>query len=332
MAFPLELSDPIYTDETAARQCLEAIRWPNGVVCPKCGSAEGARPLAGKSMGEGWYYCGDCQGKFTARVGTVYERSHIPLHKWLLAFRLMASSKKGFSAHQLHRTLGITYKSAWFMAHRIREAMKQTDPMLLGGEGQVVEVDETFTGKPRQKFVTGKGWQGHRAWHTKQKVVSLVERGGKARSIKVQDLKPATVKKVLDENVNKESRLHTDQANFYKKPGKEFAEHASVNHASLEYARGDVTTNSVEGFFGIFKRGLTGVYQHCGEQHLQRYMYEFDFRYSNRTALGIDDAKRTELAVKGAAGKRLTYRRPHNAPEASAQADAGRNSSLEKSG
>lgn len=306
---PTDLSDPAYHDEDAARKCLEEIRWPNGVVCAHCGAKEEVRPLAGKSMGAGWYYCEKCQDKFTVRVGTVYERSHIKLHKWLLGFRMMAASKKGISAHQLHRTLGITYKSAWFMAHRIREAMGETPSGPLGGKDKVVEVDETFIGQPDYIFVNGKGWQQVRGFSTKRKVISLVERGGRARSFKVENFRPDTIKMVLS-HISPESRLHTDEAHHYKKPGKQFAAHESVLHGGGEYARGDVTTNTVEGFFSIFKRGMTGVYQHCSEQHLHRYLKEFDFRYSNRAKLKIDDTMRTELAVKGAVGKRLTYRNP----------------------
>jgi transposase-like protein len=306
---PLNLSDPIYHDEEAARKYLEGVRWPSGVVCPFCTlTGEQVRPLNGNSMGPGWYYCEACKDKFTVRTGAVYERSHIPLHKWALGFRLMASSKKGISAHQLHRTLGITYKSAWFMAHRIREAMNEAEPAKLGGEGKVVEVDETFLGTPDAVIVKGKV-QRKRGIATKRKVVSLVERGGRARSIKVEELNLETIAKVLAENVATESALHTDEARHYRKPGKEFAAHETVNHKAGEYARGGVTTNTVEGFFAIFKRGMHGVYQHCGEQHLQRYLNEFDFRYSNRIALGIDDSERTTLAIKGAEGKRLTYRR-----------------------
>lgn len=313
---PLELSNPIYNNEEAARAHLEAIRWPNGPICPHCGvTGDEVRPVAGNSMGAGWYYCEACQDKFTVRTGAVYERSHIPLHKWVLGFRLMASSKKGISAHQLHRTLGITYKSAWFMAHRIREAMNEAAPAPLGGEGKVVEVDEMFLGTPDPDIVGGKVMR-KRGYATKRKVVSLVERGGRARSIKVEDLNVETVAKVLIENVAKESAIHTDEARHYNKPGKQFAAHESVRHSKGEYARGSVTTNSVEGFFSIFKRGMVGVYQHCGEQHLQRYLNEFDFRYSNRIALGIDDAERTTLAIKGAEGKRLTYRRINARPAA----------------
>jgi transposase-like protein len=306
----VELSDPVFHNEEAARKWLESARWPNGPVCPFCGQiGDKVKALGGKSMGPGWYHCADCRKKFTVRVGTVYERSHIQLHKWLLAFRLVASSKKGFSAHQLHRTLNITYRSAWFMEHRIREAMRDVNPPPLGGKDQVVEADETFIGPPDAVFISGKGWQYIRGYQTKRKVIALVERGGKARSFHVKDLDAATIRKTLGENVSTESRLHTDEAMHYRVPGKEYATHERVNHSIQEYARGDVTTNTVEGYFSIFKRGMKGIYQHCGEQHLQRYLDEFDFRYSNREALGVDDSERTRRAIKGADNKRLTYRR-----------------------
>jgi transposase-like protein len=302
---PVELSHPIYHDENAARRHIEATRWPDGPVCPFCGSiGETVRPLNGASMGDGWYYCGECKGKFTVRVGTVYERSHIPLHKWLLAFRLMASSKKGISAHQLHRTLNVTYKSAWFLAHRIREAMRADDPEPLGGKDKIVEADETYIGPGKDVFVNDRGWQKERGGASKRKVIALVERGGRSQSINVENLDAPTIRKALFENVVLDSRLHTDEALHYRRPGKEFAAHERVNHSAGEYARGDVTTNTVEGFFSIFKRGMVG-----GEQHLQRYLDEFDFRYSNRARLGVDDAERTTRAIRGASGKRLTYRR-----------------------
>jgi len=307
---PIELSDPIYHDEDAARRHLEATRWPNGAQCPWCGLTEHVSPLGGKSMGPGWYYCSQCDDKFTVRIGAVYERSHIPLHKWLLAFRLMASSKKGISAHQLHRTLNITYKSAWFMAMRIRHAMHEDDAAPLGGKGKVLEIDETFLGRSNDVFVTGKGWQQKRGIADKMKVLSLVERGGKARSIKVENLTAAEIATAIAQHVNTTGTLNTDEATYYKPIGKAFKKHETVNHKAGEYARGSVTTNSVEGFFSIFKRGMKGVYQHCGEQHLQRYLHEFDFRYSNRVALGVDDCERTTRAIKGATGKRLTYRGP----------------------
>ena len=305
-----DLSNPIYTNEEAARKHLEALRWPDGVVCPFCGTAEATRPVNGPSMGLGWYYCGACKDKFTVRVGTVYERSHIALHKWLLGFRLMASSKKGISAHQLHRTLNVTYKSAWFMAHRIREAMRDTDPAPLGGKDKVIEADETFHGPGRPVYSNERGWRKERGTGGKLKILTLVERGGKARSVKAAHLKAADVRNFVLGNASTESELHTDEARQYLRLGKKFAKHEAITHSEGEYARGAVTTNTVEGFFSIFKRGMRGVYQHCGEQHLQRYLQEFDFRYSNRTALGVDDAERTNRAVKGAEGKRLTYRRP----------------------
>jgi transposase-like protein len=272
MFAPVELSHPAYHDEEAARLHLEATRWPNGAFCPFCGSFDHVKALGGKSMGPGWYHCAECRKKFTVRVGSIFERSHIQLHKWLLGVRLYCASKKGFSAHQLHRTLNITYRSAWFMAHRIREAMREDVLPPLGGKDKVVEVDETFTGRPDSVFSNKFGWQQKPGYATKRKVISLVERGGRARSIKVNDLSAETIRKVLDENVSKESRLHTDEAHHYRKPGKEFASHERVNHSEEEYARGDVTTNTVEGFFGIFKRGMKGVYHHCGEKHLQAYL------------------------------------------------------------
>ncbi len=305
---PTSLSSPIYNDDEAARAHLEKVRWPSGITCPRCGSTDQARELAGKSMGDGWYYCGACKDKFTVRTGTVYERSHIALHKWMLAFRLYAASKKGFSAHQLHRTLGITYKSAWFMAHRIREAMSDDSPGPLGGKDMTVEADETFHGPPTYVFKTGKGWQKRQGSYAKpHKIIGLVERGGRARSVQVKDLDIKTLTAVLA-RVDPASTLHTDQAQHYKRIGKTFAKHESVNHGKGEYARGDVTTNTVEGFFSIFKRGMKGIYQHCDEKHLQRYLNEFDFRYNTRIKLGFDDAERTTLLIKGAVGKRLTYR------------------------
>jgi transposase-like protein len=306
---PVELSNVIYHDEDAARTHIESIRWPDGPICPHCGVInEGIRPILGDSMGSGWYYCTSCKDKFTVRMGAIYERSHLPLHKWLLAFRLMASSKKGFSAHQLSRTLNVTYKTAWFVAHRVREAMADYDPEPLGGKDKVVEVDETFQGPAAYVFHNNKGWLQKRGTVSKRKIVSLVERGGRARSVKVKDLTTKILKKVVVENVSLDSTLNTDEAQQYKKIGKEFSKHEYVSHSIGEYKRGDVTTNSVEGFFSIFKRAMIGVYQHCGEQHLQRYLHEFDFRYSNRSKLGIEDAERTTLAIKGATGKRLTYR------------------------
>ncbi|MGH7012975.1 MAG: IS1595 family transposase [Stellaceae bacterium] len=270
-----DLTLPIYTDENEARQHLEALCWPHGPICPHCGVVGNASLLAGKSTRPGVYKCRDCRKPFSVTVGTVMERSHIPLNKWVLAVHLLSSSKKGMSAHQLHRMMGVTYKSAWFMAHRIREAMTENDPSPLGGKDKIVEVDETFIGKPGDVFVNGRGWVQMRGTTTKRKVISLVEHHGRARSFVVSDFKPATIRKALFENIVLDSRLMTDEAHHYKRPGREFAKHEAVNHGNREYARGDVTTNTVEGFFSIFKRGMTGVYHHCGEQHLVLLRHKF---------------------------------------------------------
>lgn len=303
-----DLTNPIFNDETKAREYLEALRWPDGVTCPHCGGVEGITKLAGKTTRPGLFSCSDCRGQFSVTVGTVYERSHIPLHKWLLATHLMSASKKGVSAHQLHRMLGITYKSAWFMAHRIREALVPaggTPP--LGGEGKTVEVDETYIGKKRGRKVS-------RGGQHKNAVVSLVERGGEVRSFKVDRANIRTVREIVGKNMSRKSRLVTDEAHMYKAVTVD--SHESVAHGKKEYGRGDVHTNTIEGFFSIFKRGMKGVYQHCDERHLQRYLAEFDFRYNNRAAAGCSDRERTDKALKGIEGKRLTYRRTDERPEA----------------
>jgi transposase-like protein len=311
MRTPELLSDPVYHDEDAARDYLEANRWSEFVVCPHCGAFDKISQLGGESMGPGWWYCGSCQDKFTVRVGTVMERSHIPLHKWLLAFRLMASSKKGCSAHQLHRTLLITYKSAWFMAMRIREAMTDTDPTPMGGEGKIIEADETFYGRagdPKDVvFVNGKGWV-RKGGDDKMKVMTLVERGGKARSVHIDRVTSAELHAVLVRNADPQSRLMTDEWTAYRRPGRRFASHETVNHKAEEYVRGEVHTNTVEGYYSIFKRGMKGIYQHCSEKHLHRYVAEFDFRYNNRIAFGVGDKERAVHALEGATGKRLIYR------------------------
>ena len=307
-----DLTNPIFSNEDAARVYFESIRWPDGVAtCPHCGVSGNSTRVHGKSHRPGMIQCNACLKPFTVTVGTVMESSHVPLHKWALAFRLMAGSKKGISAHQLMRSLGLgSYRTAWFMAHRVREAMADHDPEPLGGKGKTVEIDETFIGKPDQTFVNGKGWQGKRGVATKRKVLTMVERGGRAVSVKVNDLTQETLKTVIGKHVVLDSTLNTDEAQHYKALGKNFAKHESVNHSAGEYGRGETTTNTVEGFFGVFKRGMTGVYQHCGEDHLQAYLNEFDFRYSNRSGLGVDDTERAVRAVKGAHGKRLTYKQP----------------------
>jgi len=295
----MRLNDPIFSDETKARAYFEAIRWPNGPFCPHCGETDKVYRLTGKSHRPGLIHCNSCNGSFTVTTGGVMESSHIPLSKWALGFRLYAASKKGFSAHQLHRQLGITYKSAWFMAHRIREAMAPngSEPPL-GGKGKTVEVD-TYIGT--RAGVS----RGERGGAHKIAVVGLVERGGKSRMVQVGKATKKNVHEVLHTNVDRKSLLVTDESNFYKNDTG--MEHQSVNHAKKQYVKDGVHTNTIEGVFSVFKRGMIGTYQHCGEQHLQRYLHEFDFRQSNRVALGVNDTVRAERAIKGAEGKRLTY-------------------------
>ncbi|MEQ1930180.1 MAG: IS1595 family transposase [Parvularculaceae bacterium] len=309
---PVELSHPVYSNEEKARKHLEAVRWPDGVVCPHCGSTDGAREVGGDSMGPGWFYCEDCKDKFTVRTGSVFERSHVPLHKWLLAFRLMASSKKGISAHQLHRTLDVTYKTAWFMAHRIRESMAPAkgarEPM--GGKGKAVEADETVIGGKERNKHRIKRNPKNIGMHGKQIAFALVERGGSVRSYHVANVTGETLRPIIVTQIDRASTLMTDEASQYRPVGKEFARHGKVNHGIEEYVRGDAHTNTVEGYFSILKRGVIGTYHHVSEAHLKRYLAEFDFRYNTRIRLGIEDAERTTLAIKGAEGKRLMYRQP----------------------
>jgi transposase-like protein len=259
---------------------------------------------------KGYYHCGECRQRFTVRTGTVYERSHVPLHKWVLATQLLCSSKKGMSAHQLHRMVGVTYKTGWFMFHRIRESMAEINPGPLGGPGETLQADETYIGKKKvapTKTTRGRPFikSGKMGGNFKNPVVSLVS-GGKARTFHVDRADAHTVAELLRLNVDKETVLHTDESRLYTKIGKEYAKHETVNHSAGEYVRDGVTTNNVENYFAVFKRGMLGTYQHCSEKHLQRYLYEFDFRYNNRD---IDDFERSEKSHKGAEGKRLTYRR-----------------------
>lgn len=301
-----DLTNPIFTDEAAAVAHMEADRWPNGVTCPLCGGADNATKMGGKTQA-GMFLCNDCRGKFTVRTGTVFERSHIPMHKWLLATHLMASSKKGISAHQLHRMLGITYKSAWFMAHRIREAMAPASGAKLGGAGMVIEADETELSPSRKSKPRPRG--------RNKKFVALVERGGRVRSVVIDGADSQAIRGAIARHVHPESTLHTDGAQVYKYsdlpyPSGVVAKHEAVDH-NKQYARqgetGTVHTNTAEGYFSIFKRGLVGTYQHIGEQHLPRYLAEFDFRQNNRARLGVSDAARAARILKGAEGKRLTY-------------------------
>jgi transposase-like protein len=307
-------SEAHFHDENAARAYLEALLWPHGPVCPHCGVIGHA--YARKRPG--LYRCAEpeCRKDFTVTMKTVMERSKIALHKWLQAFHLMCSSKKGVSAHQIHRTMDITYEAAWFMCHRIREAMRDGGLRLMGGDGQIVEADETYFGpteKPRvSKQRRGRPYKvGSRGPRDKRPIVALVERGGNVRTFHVASADKVTVGGIVTGNVARETRLHTDESRLYGDMAAYFAAHETVKHSAGEYVRGDVYTNSAEGYFSIFKRGMKGVYQHCKEKHLHRYLSEYDFSFNHRSALGFNDGERAALAVKGAAGKRLTYRQPH---------------------
>lgn len=320
------LNRKYFQNEKAAFQHLESLLWADGVVCPHCGSVdqagkiEGQRTKASKKNPEGverhglWKcYAKECRMQFTVRVGTVFESAHIPLHKMLQAVYLMSASKKGCSAHQMHRTLEITYKSAWFLCHRIREAMRDGTLAPMGGAGGVVEADETYIGR-----IKGMP-KGRRGGYHKNMVLTLVERGGSARSFHVDGRAISDIMPIVRTNVRRETVINTDEAKYYYDVKREFAGHDTVNHSAEEYARYTsnpeyvISTNTVEGYYSIFKKGMKGVYQHCAEKHLHRYLSEFDFRYSNRVKLGVDDETRSERALKGIVGKRLTYKGPSEA-------------------
>ncbi len=309
------LSAPHFNDEAAAYAFVEERVWGGTRVCPHCGVADKSSPMKGKSTRIGTYKCYACRKPFTVKIGTIFEGSHIAMRDWLVAIHLMASSKKGISANQLHRTLGITLKSAWFMAHRIREAMKRNDDLFtppMGGKYKVVEADETYVGrKPGTKVRRG---AGH-----KNAVVALVEReSGEVRSFHVPDVRGETLRKVIARHADPKSHFRTDELAAYTEIGWNFASHEAVKHSADEYVRGSAHTNTIEGYFSILKRGIDGVYQHVSEEHLKRYLAEFDFRYSNRIAVGVDDEDRTSRIVTGAKGKRLTYRTTHRERRAEA--------------
>jgi len=296
----LDLTSPIYFDADKAREHLEALHWPNGPICPKCGETERVTRLAGKSTRPGVVMCNACRKPFTVTVGTIFERSKIGLNKWLLGFRLMAGSKKGIS--QLHRSIGITYKSAWFMAHRIREAMDIEPEGPLGGPDKVVEADETYVGGKAKNRATRKP-------APKKAVVALVERDGHARSFHVANVNAKHLRGLVVTNVSRDTHLMTDESHVYTSVGREFNGHSVVNHSAKEYVTtgGFKHSNTAENFFSIFKRGVIGTYHHMSEAHLGRYCTEFDFRYNTRN---LTDAERTDEALTGARGKRLTYRQP----------------------
>lgn len=309
-----DFTAPIYRDDLAARAYIEAHRWPDGPYCPHCGETQAITRLGARAghphrtaLDRGLWYCKPCVKKFSVTVGTLYERSHIPLSKWLLATHLMCASKKGISAHQIHRMLGITYKSAWFMCHRIREAMREvrhTGP--LGGANKVVEVDETYVG--------GKAANRKHIVPTKEPVVALVERDGKVRSHHVPGVSGHNLRPLLKQHLDAKSYLMTDDSVVYPPLAKELGmSHGTVNHSAKEYVRtgGFHHTNTAENYFSILKRGIIGTYHHVSAAHLKRYLAEFDFRYNERAGLGVNDAQRAVKAVRGIVGKRLTYRRTY---------------------
>jgi len=307
------LSEKYFHNEKAAYKFVENRIWPNGPTCPHCGGVERISPMKGKSTRIGSYKCYQCRKPFTVKIGTIFESSHVKMHLWLQAIFLMASSKKGISSNQLHRTLGVTLKTAWFMAHRIREAMREGNLSPLGGNGQIVEADETYFGKqdnpqpsPQRKgrpYTKGgkSGPSGKRA------VVGLIERGGSVRTFHVAQATKVNVAGLVTENVSHESTLYTDESRLYGDMKNVFETHDTVKHSSGEYVRGEVHSNTIESYFSIFKRGMKGTYQHCKEKHLHRYLAEFDFRHNRRVAIGVDDKTRANRILSGIVGKRLTY-------------------------
>ena len=303
------LSQPFFHDEEAAYTFVESRLWPYGATCPKCGERERVSKMGGASTRIGTYKCYACRKPFTVKVGTIFEDSHVKMHLWLQAIFLIAASKKGISSNQLHRTLGVTLKTAWFMSHRVREAMRDDTMPNFGSGGGIVEVDETFIG--HDKTIKPKGEKRGRGFHHKNKVLALVDRStGQSRSIVVDSLKASNLLTVMKACIAPEARVMTDEAAYYKRVPQHFAEHGFTRHADGEYvsaANPVVHTNTIESFFSVFKRGMRGTYQHCGHNHLNRYLAEFDFRYNNRTALGIDDTCRAYNLLAGVVGKRLTY-------------------------
>ena len=315
-----DFSNPIFHDEAKARAYLEARLWPTGPVCPHCGVIDQATALKGKSHRAGLYQCNACREPFTVTVGTLYERSHVPLHKWLGATHLMMASKKGMSALQISRMIGVTYKTAWFLCHRIRESLREHNPAPIGGEGMTVEADETYVGGKQKNKHRAKRNSDHIGGVGKEMVFSLVERNGRVRSQHMTDISAKNLKGVLQEQITDaaKTRFMTDGEGQYRLVAPMFASHHVVNHGIGEYVRGDAHTNTVEGYFSILKRGVVGTFHHVSPQHLKRYVGEFDYRYNTRTALGFTDAERFHLSIPGIVGKRLTYRRTSGRAQAAA--------------
>ena len=301
------LSAPHFHSKEAAIARLEAIVWPNGPFCPRCGSYDRITTVTGGRAG--LYRCGLCKREFTVTVGTVFERSHVPLHKWFQAAHLLASSKKGISAYQLHRALKVTYKTAWFMEHRLREAMRELHPDApMGGDGKTVEADETYVGGKENNKHRSKRKAGNIGGTGKEIVLSLVERGGRVRSQHVPEVSAKTLRPILNAQLHGATAHMTDDAGQWRIIGRDFKRHEVVNHGIGEYVRGDAHTNTIEGFFSILKRGITGTYHHVSQQNLKRCLAEFDFRYNEREALGVNDEARADCVIRGIVGKRLMYK------------------------
>lgn len=308
------LAKTAMSNEDASVELMTQLRWPNGAACPRCGGADPYKltPKAqpGRPARRGLYKCSQCRKQFSVTTGSVFESSHLPLSKWLMAIHLMSASKKGMSAHQLHRMLGVTYRAAWFMNHRLRLAMASNMSLFVKLSG-TVEADETYVGGKRRAGRYGyEGKGGRPAPHdqTKTPVLALVERKGRAVAFPVERVDGKTLQEAIRKNVHLDAHMMTDELHAYDGLSMGFASHDTIKHSDGIYAKGNIHTNTAEGFFALLKRGIVGSFHHVSKGHLHRYCDEFSFRYSTRTALGYNDGERAALLILGAEGKRLTYK------------------------